>query len=237
MTAIVFELASVMPALAVVGGMPGGPGEASAVMVLTDNGGVCSGVVVAADAVLTAAHCVPSGRQVRVHYRELGQPVLLEPAQVARHPEFRPNAVAERVRSIDLALVRLSRPLPPRFMPATLSTAPAEAVATVAGFGLAVEGDPSGMGQWRSVALNVTKPHGESRILLWLQGAPGTGACQGDSGGPIIGQQGDVLAITSWTTGTPPRRCGVLTQGVLLAAQRAWIERTLAQWGLAGRWR
>lgn len=206
-------------------------------MILAEGGGVCSGVVVAADVVLTAAHCVPAGRQVRVHYREGGQPVLLEPAGIARHPEFRPNAVAERARSIDLALIRLPRPLPERFGAAELAAEVEGDRVTVAGFGAGREADPSSMGVWRSAELSVTRPFGESRVLLWARGGPGQGGCQGDSGGPLLDGRSAVVAITSWTTGERSARCGALTQGILIGSQRGWIDGALARWGRMARWR
>lgn len=229
-----------VPALAIVGGQVGGPLEASAVMVLHDRGGLCTGIVLAPDAVLTAAHCVPPGANVRVFFREDGQPVLLEPRSVIRHPDFRNNAVQERTRSIDLALIRMSAPLPGRFSAASLaSSAPGgDAVPiTVAGFGLSREGDPSATGTWRSAPLRTSSPYGISKILLWARAAPGVGACQGDSGGPIVGPDGSVVAAISWSTGQRGGKCGELTQGALLGAQRGWIDGTLAGWSRQANWR
>jgi hypothetical protein len=40
-----------------------------------------------------------------------------------------------------------------------------------------------------------------------------------------------VLAIVAWTSGPRGRHCGELTQGPLVAPQRAWIDATLARWG------
>ncbi len=227
-------------AFAIVGGRQGGPAEASAVMVLTDRGSVCTGMVLASDVVLTAGHCVPSGAAIRVHYREQGQPVLLEPQSVARHPEYRANAVQERTRSIDMALIKLSAPLPARFSatPITEAPAPPEGSAlTVAGFGLSREGDPSTTGTWRSAQVRTVTPYGTSRILLWATATPGIGACQGDSGGPILNGAGHVIAVVSWSTGRGGTRCGELTQGVLLGPQRGWIDSTLARWARQGIWR
>jgi hypothetical protein len=237
--ALALAVATSWPAAAIVGGSEGGPGEASAVMVLNDRGGICTGVVVARDVVLTAAHCVPPGPQVRVHWREGGQPVLQEVAGVARHPEYRADAVAQRARSIDLALVRTSQPLPSRFSPATLAaaTAQSEAALTAAGFGLAAEGDARTAGTWRSAALPLTQPYGPSRVLYWLGGAAGTGACQGDSGGPVFDGAQRVTGVISWTTGAQGRKCGNLTQAVMLAPQRGWIDQTLARWGGSASWR
>lgn len=230
---VIAALAS-WPAAAVVGGAEVPPG--SAVMVLSSNGSLCTGVVVATDAVLTAGHCAAPGLEQRVHYRDAaGQPVLAELRARAVHPGYDAGAIAGRRRSIDLALVRTAAPLPDRFAPAALSAAMPRAGASLdlAGYGAAKAGDPRTTGTFRSVALPVVEPHGPSRILVWLRAAGArAGACAGDSGGPIAGPDGAVVAVSAWIGGA----CGGLTQGVLLGPQRAWIDRTLQGWGLAARW-
>lgn len=225
---------------AVVGGREhDGPLSRQAVMVLTDGGGVCSAVVVAPDAVLTAAHCAAGNAERRVHWTDgSGQPVLVAPSAVAVHPGYVPNAIAERRRSIDLALLRLPQALPADFSAATLTVSGPRAggSATLGGFGVLRRGEPRGMGRFRTADLTAVEPYGPSRILVWLKGAPGTGACQGDSGGPIT--MGDaVFAVTTWAAGTDGKGCGGLSQGVLLGPQRAWIDGMLAGWGRAADWR
>lgn len=221
---------------AVVGGRPTPEAAASAVMVLSSNGGVCTGIVVAADAVLTAGHCVASRAEHRVHYTdEAGAPVLAEIAARVAHPGYDAGAVAGRRRSIDLALVRLAAPLPARFRPATLSAAMPRAGErlTLAGYGVAAPGNARSTGTYRSVELSVVEPHGPSRILVWLgAGAGGASACHGDSGGPI-GLDSTVLAVSAWVAG---KACGGISQGVLLGPQRDWIDRTLTGWRAAARW-
>lgn len=221
-----------LPAGAVVGGAEAPAG--GAVMVLSSQGGVCTGVVLAPDTVLTAGHCAAEGREHRVHFRDAGgEPVLVEVAARAVHPGYDPGAARARRRSVDLALLRTATPLPPRFAPVTLSTALPRAgeSLTLAGYGAATPGDPRSTGTYRSVTLPVIEPHGPSRILVWLQGAAG-GACQGDSGGPISGPEGNVVALSAWIGGT----CGGLTQGVLLGPQRSWIDRVLGGWDRSARW-
>ena len=220
------------PAGAIVGGAEAPAG--GAVMVLSSNGGVCTGLVLAPDTVLTAGHCVAAGREHRVHFRDdSGAPVLVEVAARAIHPGYDAGAAAGRRKSIDLALLRTATPLPPRFAPVTLSAAPPRAGErlTLAGYGAAKPGDPRSTGTYRSVSLPVIEPHGPSRILVWLQGGAG-GGCQGDSGGPITGPDGSVLALAAWIGGA----CGGLTQGVLLGPQRGWIDRVLEGWGRNARW-
>lgn len=57
-----------LPAQAVVGGTEAPAG--GAVMVLSSKGGVCTGVVLAPDTVLTAGHCLADAREHRVHFRD-----------------------------------------------------------------------------------------------------------------------------------------------------------------------
>ncbi|MCJ2008405.1 S1 family peptidase [Methylobacterium sp. E-025] len=220
------------PAHAVIGGAEATP--EGAVMVLSSKGGVCSAVVVAPDTVLTAGHCAGAGLEHRIHFRDAsGQPVLVEVAARAVHPGYDAGAIAGRRRSIDLALLRTATPLPPRFSPATFSTASPRAgeTLTLAGYGAERPGDPRSTGTFRSVALPVIEPYGPSRILVWLKAAGRAGGCQGDSGGPVSDAAG-VVAVTAWIGGA----CGGLTQAVRVAPQRDWLDRTLAGWDRTARW-
>ncbi|MDP4004824.1 trypsin-like serine protease [Methylobacterium sp. NEAU K] len=223
------------PARAIVGGAEAPAG--GAVMVLSSNGGVCTGVVLAPDTVLTAGHCAAAGLEHRVHFRDAaGEPVLVAVAARAVHPGYDAGAAAGRRRSIDLALLRTATPLPPRFAPVTLSAAMPRAgeSLTLSGYGAGKPGDPRSTGTYRSVALPVIEPYGPSRILVWLRrdAASPAGGCQGDSGGPIVGPEGGVLALAAWIGGA----CGGLTQGVLVGPQRGWIDWVLGGWSRSARW-
>ncbi|WP_128560766.1 S1 family peptidase [Methylobacterium crusticola] len=228
------------PAGAVIGGTeaPDSDLARGSVMVLSSRGGVCTGIVVGRDAVLTAAHCAAGRAEHRVHFRdEAGEPVLLAVAAAAVHPGYDAGAIAGRRRSVDLALVRTAAPLPARFAAALLSERPLPAGTglVLGGYGVARPGDHRSTGTFRTAALPVVEPHGPSRILVWLK-APGAApaACEGDSGGPIASGAG-IVAVTTWVGGGAAA-CGGFTQGVLLAPQRAWIDRTLAGWGVSPRW-
>jgi hypothetical protein len=231
---------------AVVGGRDGGPASGSTLMVLNARGGVCTGIVLSARAILTAAHCAAGGTDLRIHWKDGGgDPVLIAPASVALHPGFKTNAVAARQRSIDLALLRLAEPLPTRFAPATLvvGALPRAGVPVMlAGYGVSREGEARTTGVYRSAALVAVEPYGPGRVLLWATdpaGAgkrPGPGACQGDSGGPMTGADGGIVAVTSWSTGPAGKSCGLLSQGVLVSPQRAWIDGTLSQWAQSASW-
>jgi hypothetical protein len=228
------------PALAVVGPALEDPGfSAHIVMVLNrqgDRAGFCSGVVVATRAVLTAAHCVTAPADMRVHYRDgAGGVVLLPVKTVAVNPAYRADALTRRVASIDLALVETESPLDGRFSAADLDATGAVAVGDplrIVGYGVGREGEGKTGGVLRAAALRVRAPL--SGTLLWAEDpeAAGAGACTGDSGGPILSGDGArVLAIVTWSAGVRGKRCGTVTQGPLVAAQRAWIEGVLAGWG------
>jgi hypothetical protein len=234
------------PAFAVLGGREGGPSAASTLMVLNARGGVCTGIVLSSKAILTAAHCTEGGVDLRIHWKDgSGEPILLPPATVSFHPEFDAKAISTRRRSVDLALLRLSSPLPARFSPAALvdgALPRAGAEVTLAGYGVSREGEARTTGTYRSVTLTAVEPYGPGKILIWASdpaaasNRAGAGACQGDSGGPILHGGDGVVAVTSWSTGSKGMRCGRLSQGVLVAPQRGWIDRTLSQWGESASW-
>jgi secreted trypsin-like serine protease len=207
---------------------------ASAVMVLKQGGGgagFCTGVALSRTAVLTAAHCVHGARQLAVNVGAYGKPQIIAVQNASVHPEFVHDAVRRRVRSIDLAILRLSEPLPASVAIARLESQGAIKPGqrfTIAGFGFTREGDEASAGRLRVGVLEARDPI--SRILLWARdpNAKGFGACTGDSGGPIFSTDGSVAAITTWSTGEGAKTCGALTQGALVAPQRGWIERVLA---------
>lgn len=210
---------------------------AHVLMVLKSNAqgaGFCTGVVIAPDTILTAAHCAGQAGELRLHTPGQARRDLISVARVALHPEYRANAPRTRERSIDLALIRSATPLPAPLQPVDIDwSASVQVGATyrIAGFGLGREGDERSAGTLRAGTLAARAPL--SSILLWAKDPQerGLGACTGDSGGPIFSADGArLVAITVWSTGEGRRACGALTQGALLGPQRGWIERTLRAW-------
>ena len=158
--------------------------------------------------------------------------MLKSVSAVAVHPAYVADGKTRRVVSIDMALVLAAEPLGPRFSPATLDSGAALKVGdtlTLAGFGIAREGEARSSGIFRHAPIAVRAPL--SKILLWAHDPAhtGTGACTGDSGGPIYAK-GAVVAISAWADGDTKHFCGDLTQGVLVAPQRAWIDSVLQGW-------
>lgn len=231
--------ASATGAGAIIGGSEGGPLNNATLMVLSDRGGVCTGIILERDVVLTAGHCVAGTGQVRLHWRSPGEPVLKEPAAVVIHPGYKGKAYTERTKSVDLALIRLAESLPHTFAAATLQSRERPRKGeplTVTGYGLARDGDHRSSGTYRAVGLEVVEPHGPGKILLWASSPAHAGACTGDSGGPMIARDDSVAAVTASTEGKGNSKCGGVMQGVLLAPQRAWIDATLQSWGRRANW-
>ena len=226
--------ALVMPdgAQAIIGGQEAPNMRPHLVMIVSDRGSLCSGVVIERRTILTAAHCVFGQGSYRLHWRDAqGQAVLAEPARITLHPDFHADAAKTRQRSIDLAVITSKEDLPASFVPAPLVQAktepPAKGMAlTLAGYGLAQERDPNSAGVLKSVTLPVIMPYGQGRILVWL-GNQKDGACSGDSGGGIFTAEGQLLAIMVWSEGQGKNLCGALTQGLLIAPQHAWITKQL----------
>lgn len=214
------------PARAIVGGQPEtGPMARRMVQV-----GICSGIVLAPDVVLTAAHCA-SG-----HVRWRGQDGAMlsaVPAEIAVHPDYRPDSGDIRQAPVDLALLHWNGRLPESYEPSLLSAdAPErnEAV-TISGFGEAVPGQSESAGLLRSGAVKIVDLWLADGVALWVAADTPVGACKGDSGGAVT-RNGKVVAVITSIMG----RCGQLTRALLLGPQREWIDTTLAQWGRRAAW-
>jgi secreted trypsin-like serine protease len=212
----------------------GGRLEGRTVMVLGSRGSVCTGTVVAPTIVLTAGHCVSGSGQYAVAYKEAGgSPTLQEVRQVARHPEFKPGT---RV-SIDIALVQLKLPLPSRFSTVALDSDTADegvgSRKTIAGFGLAREGDEKSAGTLRQASVTVL-PRFYPRFFRLGLSAGGIAICKGDSGGPVFTDGLTGITLTGVIYASERKRggsqCGDVAQAVRIAPQRAWIDRVMAQW-------
>jgi Trypsin len=232
------------PLSAMVGGAPPtSEGAGRAVVMLTgSNGTFCSGVALARDLVLTAAHCVLPGAGYKlVAFDAARQPVLKDLAAVARHPDFDVNAVLRHRVTADLALVKLAAAL--NIRPAPLAPGEGSVAAgdrfVVAGYGVAVRGEGKTGGTVRAATLIVTGQPGGLQIRLADPATkgerPGLGACTGDSGAPVYRETGGTLAVigvVSWSTGPAlSDGCGGLTGVTPLVRYRAWISEQAAKMG------
>jgi S1-C subfamily serine protease len=205
-----------------------------AIMVHSDRGGTCSGVVIAPTVVMTAAHCVSGAKRYAVSYREGDSPQLQAVASVARNPGY---SRSQKV-STDIALLRLQVPLPSRFQPVELIEAtasslrpPVGASLTLVGFGMSRDRDETSMGTLRQAEVEVLPRH-FPRFLRLGRSSDDLLICRGDSGGAVL--DGSVLAGIIYASENPSRgsMCGKRAQAIRIAPQRQWIDGILAQWGV-----
>jgi trypsin len=229
---------------ALVGGAPpAGDAAGGAVVMLTGSQATfCSGVAVARDLVLTAAHCVLPGATYKlVEFDGARQPVLKDLRAIARHPDFDVTAVLRHRVTADVALIKLVAAIkasPAPLMPAAASVAAGDRL-VVAGYGVAVRGDGTSGGTVRAATLVTTGQPGTLQIRLADPATKGEraglGACTGDSGAPVYREVGGKLAVigvVSWSTGPAlSDGCGGLTGVTPLARYRAWIVEQAAKMG------
>jgi secreted trypsin-like serine protease len=235
------------PLLAMVGGAaPAGPDIAPHVALLVGSrGNSCSGVVIARDAVLTAAHCVLPGADYKlVVFDAAHQPQFKDVATIARHPQFSLATLLAHRATADVALLKLAAPLPPAFAAAPLARADRVVAAgdefIVAGFGVTVRGDGRTGGAVRAATLVATGEPGALQIRLvdpLTKGErAGRGACSADSGAPAFetDPRHAVIGVVSWSTGPQlSDGCGGLTGITPLARYRGWIVDTAQKMGAA----
>jgi V8-like Glu-specific endopeptidase len=227
--------AATAPALAITGKAPPASGvfARSIVMLVDDDGDLCTATAIARDVVLTAAHCVmgEKRRSVRIYQT----PARIAVASVKRHPGFDARAYAAARATADLALVKLDKPFSDIVTPAGL--APTRRVAigetlTIAGFGVTKAYTPYGLGIPRQAKLAVTGQPGSLQIRLvdpaTRDRSEGLGACTGDSGAPAFDAAGRIVGVVSWSTAPNAEDgCGGLTGLTPLVGYWAWMEKQL----------
>lgn len=194
-----------------------------AVMVFGPHG-PCSGAVLAQDLVLTAAHCVAETYNYKIVGHIAAAPFsLADVTEIAPHPQFSGSA-----HIADLAMLKLSEPLPTGFAPAFLEARPV-AVGDrliVVGYGVAVEGDRKSAGIPRMVELVVTNQSTDALTLGDQKDR--LSACNGDSGAPVFARRGGVPALIGIVRGG---QCGSDTVVTPLAPFRDWIAETAQKLG------
>ncbi|MGD9925531.1 MAG: trypsin-like serine protease [Pseudorhodoplanes sp.] len=233
-------LASLSPAPALVGGAPAVQGPHAAVMIVGSRGNSCTGIAVARDLVLTAAHCVPAGAEYKlVEFDAQRQPRLRDTQGIARHPQFSQKTFDAHRATADVALIKVATSaMPAPIHGERLKIAPGDRL-TLQGFGLTRAGDGKSGGTLRSATLTVTGKPGNLQIRLMDPATrnerPGLGACTGDSGAPVfrdIGGRMMVVGVVSWSTAAGNEAgCGGLTGVTPLSLYYPWILQAAKQLG------
>jgi secreted trypsin-like serine protease len=237
-----FLLSSLAPAAALVGGAPAVQGPQAAVMIVGSRGNSCTGVAIARDLVLTAAHCVPPGADYKlVQFNAQRQPQLRDLERIARHPQFSQKTFDAHRATADVALIKVANATaapPAPVHGARLKIAPGDRL-TVLGYGVTRVGDGKSGGTLRSATLTVTGQPGNLQIRLMDEATrnqrPGLGACTGDSGAPVFAEIGGrmmVVGVVSWSTAAGQEAgCGGLTGVTPLSLYFPWIVETARKLG------
>jgi hypothetical protein len=184
---------------------------------LTADGGLCTGTVVAKRWVLTAAHCVEGGLSGAVF--AFGNSVDA-PTRVVQvnggqaHPQYDADRIVN-----DIALVRLASDAPVAPLPMAGSLAGTEGESlTFVGFGV-TSGRTDDSGTKRSVVI----PLAELDATTFMYTVRGRNTCSGDSGGPAFLQQNGVAVVAGVTSygDASCRQYGVDTR---VDVYRGWID-------------
>ncbi|MFL5322046.1 MAG: S1 family peptidase [Myxococcaceae bacterium] len=177
-------------ASAVVGGAPD-PDDGAIVAITLGDFTLCSGVLVAKNAVLTAGHCLaPLGSaEVRLGEDVTHPTARIQIAEQLTHPNYSAEGAP-----YDFALLRLEKNVEDVAVVPLSDEAPTlgEQVVHI-GYGVSDEAAGSGRGTRRKVSYPVTKVEAE----IFYSGAAGEQTCDGDSGGAALGPDGKVIGIVS----------------------------------------
>src|SRR5947209_3867424 len=159
--AVALLVISSLPAGAMVGGAGAPPGEIarSVVLIVGSRGNSCSGVALAPDLVLTAAHCVLPGADYKiVEFDSARQQQLRDVASVTAHPKFELQILLAHRATADVALLKLAAPLAgaePVPLAPPLPVVPGDTF-WVDGYGVSVRGVGKSGGTLRAARLVAT---------------------------------------------------------------------------------
>jgi hypothetical protein len=239
--AIAAAVVALTPAHAMVGGAPAitdGPGR-SVLMILGDGGTLCTSTAIARDLLLTASHCVLPGSQYKLLLGAPSEhPLLKDIARIERDPQFDLKRLFGHLATADVALLKLTEPLPAK-VPTMPLGAEEEPIAVgdaflVTGYGVTVRGDGRTTGTLRAATLVATGHPSALELRLvdpkTNDNSPGLGACAGDSGAPAFRDKDGhtaIIGVVSWSTGPKlTGGCGGITGITPLSRYRAWIVDT-----------
>ncbi|MDO8399987.1 MAG: trypsin-like serine protease [Bradyrhizobium sp.] len=219
--ALVISMLSGGPASALVGADIADRTVQRFTVVVAGAKGRCSGVVLAPDIVLTAAHCVRRGERFQIGGNFGGgyQAGLGPVAGIVQHPLYTSGDAG----SPDLAILKLATPLPDRFVPAVLNPR-VPGVGDdliVAGYGKSAATDSGASVVLRMVLQRVSQSI-RGWVVLTSVGEDAANAGPGDSGGPVFAYRG-MHSLVGLMVGVSGKR----TKAVALAAHTDWIRETM----------
>lgn len=186
--------------------------------------GRCTGVMLAQDIVLTAAHCTREANNLWVggSWGDPSNPPvgLSRVTETVQHPRYKSS---EPGGSTDLAVLKLEKPLPDQFLPAFFG-APMprngdDLIAT--GYGESAPNDPKAGTILRMVLLRVSGGY-KGNLVLVSRREEDAGSGHGDSGGPLFTYRGLHALVGIIVAGSSS-----MTVAVAIAPNYQWIEETV----------
>lgn len=207
---------------------------------------MCTGVVLANELVLTAAHCFEgleaSAAAVYFPFAPFGDRFgLVQSLDI--HPAYDPRLPTDNKSTIppsDLALLRMSRGLPMGYKPALAAQFDGGKDAhqalpdrfLIAGFGVTLSRATRDGGKLRSATINLERTDAQRYLIETAGGtrsAP-VGGCAGDSGAPLLQPEGGVVGILS-TGGEIAGKCVGTNSFTDVRYYSEWLRNSAAAQG------
>lgn len=194
------------------------------VMVIKNYGdgsaGVCSGTMISANKVLTAAHCLENAASIDVLLGVSANKLAYITSNSWQiHPNFVRNS--NGILSNDVGVINVPVPLPIPTVPILSSATPQVGQKAVV-FGYGTTGATEDYGQLRSGVMKVAAVD-TGRIFANYESGT-SNVCSGDSGGPLLLQIGKQLTIGGTTSYGDSVSCSVGEQSVFMNLQSPTIQ-------------
>lgn len=182
--------------------------------------GACSGTMITANKVLTAAHCLENAASIDVLLGISATKLAYIAANSWQiHPNFARSS--NGMLSNDVGVINVPVPLPLPTVP-ILSSATAQVGQKAVVFGYGTSGTADDYGQLRSGVMKIAAVDAGRIFANYEDGT--SNVCSGDSGGPLLLQIGSQLTIGGTTSYGDSATCSVGEQSVFMNLQSPNIQ-------------